>query len=50
MTTLTCEYIEHETRNKGAQEDRGVEWHTGKVVACSAVGLRFKPWQGRGIL
>ena len=25
-------------------------WHTGKVLACGAVGPRFKPRQGQGIL
>ena len=28
----------------------GVAWHTGKVLACDAVGLRFNSWQGHGIL
>ena len=28
----------------------GVVWHTGKVLACDAVGPRFKPRQGQGIL
>ena len=28
----------------------GVVWHTGKVLACGAVGPRFKPRQGQGIL
>ena len=27
---------------------RGVVWHTGKVLACGAVGPRFKPRQGQG--
>ena len=26
----------------------GVVWHTGKVLACSAVGPRFKPRQRQG--
>ena len=26
----------------------GVVWHTGKVVACSAVSPRFKPQQDQG--
>ena len=25
-------------------------WHTGKVLACGAVGPRFKPRQGQGFL
>ena len=28
----------------------GVVWHTGKVLASGAVGPRFKPRQGQGIL
>ena len=28
----------------------GVVWHTGKVLACGAVGPRFKPRQDQGIL
>ena len=31
-------------------KDRGVVWHTGKVLAYGAVGPRFKPRQGQGIL
>ena len=28
----------------------GVVWHTGKVLACGAVGPQFKPQQDQGIL
>ena len=28
----------------------GVVWHTGKVLACGAVGPWFNSWQGQGIL
>ena len=31
-------------------DSMGVVWHTGKVLACGAVGPRFKPRQGQGIL
>ena len=27
----------------------GVVWHTGKVLACGAVGPRFNSWHGKGI-
>ena len=30
--------------------DLGVVLHTGKDLACGAVGPRFKPRQGQGIL
>ena len=40
----------HQTGIMVVSAKKGVVWHTGKVLACSAVGPRFKPQQGQGIL
>ena len=50
--TVKCEQYpacDHSTRWY-ISTSMGVVWHTGKVLACGAVGPRFKPRQGQGIL